>query len=259
MQYACRLHPIHHRHRIIQNHQIRLSPRHTLQRLKSVRRLHTLHLQPALQIKRKGLPHNRMIVHHQYPAHTLTVSNPATPNHRHKPLHVPTPPFVPLPPQTPVSVSPLALPQRHRNSFLYPPGVFCPRLPLSEVLVFVVGSGSSQSHEDHAAPGPVISSGAERKQTDDAGVDPKITARISRNPQDPHPQLPPKRMKRRAAFSSARRFNSYSFVCTSYLSSVPGVPLLSALPLGRASFRLNNPSPSWIEELHPHRIAVAMQ
>jgi hypothetical protein len=47
---------------------------------------------------------------------------------------------------------------------------------------------------------------------------------------------PQKRMKRRAAFSSARRFNSYSFVCTSYLSSVPGVPLLSALPLGRACF-----------------------
>ena len=46
-----------------------------------------------------------------------------------------------------------------------------------------------------------------------------------------------KRMKRRAAFSSARRFNSYTFVCTSYVSSlVPGVPLLSALPLGRADF-----------------------
>ena len=70
----------------------------------------------------------------------------------------------------------------------------------------------------------------------------------------------PKRMKRRAAFSSARRFNSYTFVCTSYVSSyVPGVPLLSALPLGRAGFGLNNPSPSRIEKLHPHRIAVAMQ
>ena len=68
-------------------------------------------------------------------------------------------------------------------------------------------------------------------------------------------------MKRRAAFSSARRLNSYSFFLlrTSYLSSVPGVPLLSALPLGRADFGLNNPSPSRIEKLHPHRIAVAMQ
>jgi hypothetical protein len=64
---------------------------------------------------------------------------------------------------------------------------------------------------------------------------------------------------------SARRFNSTALVFlllllrTSYLSSVPGVPLLSALPLGRAGFGLNNPSPSRIEKLHPHRIAVAMQ
>jgi hypothetical protein len=42
------------------------------------------------------------------------------------------------------------------------------------------------------------------------------------------------------------------------LSSVPGVPLLSALPLGRACFRLNNPSPCRIEKLHSNRIAVAM-
>ena len=77
------------------------------------------------------------------------------------------------------------------------------------------------------------------------------------------PPLAPKRMKRRAAFSSARRFKSYFYFLlllrTSYLSSVPGVPLLSALPLGRAVFGLNNPSPSRIEKLHPHRIAVAMQ
>ena len=68
-------------------------------------------------------------------------------------------------------------------------------------------------------------------------------------------------MKRRAAFSSARRFKSILFLCLRQLCVflVPGVPLLSALPLGRAVFGLNNPSPCRIEELHPHRIAVAMQ
>ena len=70
----------------------------------------------------------------------------------------------------------------------------------------------------------------------------------------------PKRMKRRAAFSSARRFNSYTFVCTSYVSSlVPGVPLLSALPLGRA-FMIELPIAPWAREtprqLHSRRHAV---
>src|SRR6185295_8624605 len=69
-----------------------------------------------------------------------------------------------------------------------------------------------------------------------------------------------KRMKRRAAFSSARRFNSYTFVCTSYVSSfVPGVPLLSALPLGRA-FMIELPIALWARgtprQLHSRRHAV---
>ena len=71
--------------------------------------------------------------------------------------------------------------------------------------------------------------------------------------------FPTKRMKRRAAFSSARRFNSYTFVCTSYVSSfVPGVPLLSALPLGRA-FMIELPIALWARgtprQLHSRRHA----
>jgi len=161
--------------------------------------------------------------------------------HRHSYRHHRKPLYPP--------VSPLALPQQP------PCGLVDLHLPVCAVLLVFVSPkpGGPRRTRD------VIASGAERNRTDDSTVKTKIGARSSAAIRKTHTRNLPQRMKRRAAFSSARRFNSYSFVCTSYLSSVPGVPLLSALPLGRASFRLNNPSPSWIEELHPHRIAVAMQ
>jgi hypothetical protein len=70
---------------------------------------------------------------------------------------------------------------------------------------------------------------------------------------------PPKTMKRRTAFSFRAALQGlFLYLRQLFVFPVPGVPLLSALPLGRAGFGLNNPSPSRIEKLHPHRIAVAM-
>jgi hypothetical protein len=156
--------------------------------------------------------------------------------HRRKPLYPP--------------VSPLALPQQASCCLVDL------HLRISAVLLVFVSPKPRGPRRTRA----VIASGAQRNRTDDSAIkNQNYLLEVQPQSARPTPATSPQRMKRRAAFSSARRFNSYSFVCTSYLSSVPGVPLLSALPLGRASFRLNNPSPSWIEELHPHRIAVAMQ